>query len=140
VQQTETTVPRTSPLNLSSDDFRAAGHQLVDRIADFFASLPERPVTTGESPSSIRRALASDRTLPQHGADAAQLLNQAADLLFDHSLFNAHPRFWGYVTSSAAPIGVLAELLAAAANPNCGAWLLSPMASEIEAQTIRWIA
>jgi aromatic-L-amino-acid/L-tryptophan decarboxylase len=140
VQQTETIAPLTSPLNLSSDDFRAAGHQLVDRIADFLTSLPERPVTTGESPSSIRRALASDRTLPQHGAEAAELLNQAADLLFDHSLFNAHPRFWGYVTSSAAPVGILAELLAAAANPNCGAWLLSPMASEIEAQTIRWIA
>ncbi len=68
------------------------------------------------------------------------MLNHAAGLLFDHSLFNAHPRFWGYVTSSAAPIGALGELLAAAVNPNCGAWLLSPMASEIEAQTIRWIA
>src|SRR6185437_9227572 len=61
-------------------------------------------------------------------------------LLFDHSLFNAHPRFFGYVTSSAAPIGALGDLLAAAANPNVGAWLLSPMASEIEAQTIRWFA
>ncbi len=35
---------------------------------------------------------------------------------------------------------MLGELLAAATNPNCGAWLLSPMASEIEAQSIRWIA
>ena len=78
--------------------------------------------------------------LPQHGADPALLLNRAADLLFDHSLFNGHPRFWGYITSSAAPIGALGDLLAAAVNPNVGAWLLSPMASEIEAQTIRWIA
>ncbi|MGA8086944.1 MAG: aspartate aminotransferase family protein [Terracidiphilus sp.] len=140
VQQTETIANRTSPLNLSSDDFRAAGHQLVDRIADFFDSLPQRPVTTGESPSAIRQSLDAGRRLPSQGADAAELLNRATSLLFDHSLFNAHPRFWGYVTSSAAPIGVLGELLAAAANPNCGAWLLSPMASEIEAQSIRWIA
>jgi glutamate/tyrosine decarboxylase-like PLP-dependent enzyme len=35
---------------------------------------------------------------------------------------------------------VLAELLTAAVNPNVGAWVLSPMASEIEAQTVRWIA
>jgi aromatic-L-amino-acid/L-tryptophan decarboxylase len=68
------------------------------------------------------------------------LLNHAADLLMEHSLFNGHPRFWGYVTSSAAPIGALGDLLAAAVNPNVGAWLLSPMASEIEAQTIRWVA
>ena len=78
--------------------------------------------------------------MPQQGADSAQLLHHAADLLFDHSLFNGHPRFWGYITSSAAPIGALGELLAAAVNPNVGAWLLSPMASEIEGQTIRWIA
>ena len=61
-------------------------------------------------------------------------------LLFDHSLFNSHPRFWGYITAPAAPIGILGEFLATAVNQNSGAWFLSPMASEIEAQTIRWIA
>jgi aromatic-L-amino-acid decarboxylase len=61
-------------------------------------------------------------------------------MLIDHSLFNGHPKFWGYITSSAAPIGMLAELLAAAINPNVGAWSLSPVASEIEHQTVRWIA
>ena len=140
MRQTETIARRKSPVAMHSDEFRAAGHQLVDRIADFFDSLPQRPVTTGESPSAIRQALAADPALPRKGADPAELLNHAADLLFDHSLFNAHPRFWGYVTSSAAPIGALGELLAAAVNANCGAWLLSPMASEIEAQTVRWIA
>jgi aromatic-L-amino-acid/L-tryptophan decarboxylase len=136
----ETLAQRTSPLNMAPEEFRAAGHQLVDRIADFFASIEQRPVTTGESPSAIREALGADRSLPSQGEDAGALLDHAASLLFDHSLFNAHPRFWGYVTSSSAPIGALGELLAATVNPNCGAWLLSPMASEIEAQTIRWIA
>ena|ERR1035438_5126242 len=136
----EALAQRTSPLNIGPDEFRAAGHQLVDRIADFFGSIQQRPVTTGESPSEIREILGTNRGLPREGADPAALLNHAASLLFDHSLFNAHPRFWGYVTSSAAPIGALGELLAATVNPNCGAWLLSPMASEIEAQTIRWIA
>ena len=131
---------RVSPLDMSSGEFRELGAQLIDRIADFLDSLPQRTVTPAESPAVVRQALAAKRTLPQQGADPAQLLHHAADLLFDHSLFNGHPRFWGYVTSSAAPIGALGELLAAAVNPNVGAWLLSPMASEIEGQTIRWIA
>src|ERR1017187_6534977 len=138
IQENPTT--RSSPLAISSQEFRALGAQLIDRIANFLDSFPERPVTRGASPSDIRQALDADRALPQQGADPAQLLNRAADLLFEHSLFNAHPRFWGYVTSPPAPIGVLGELLAAAVNPNVGAWLLSPMASEIEAQTIRWVA
>jgi glutamate/tyrosine decarboxylase-like PLP-dependent enzyme len=131
---------RVSPLAISPEEFRKAGHQLIDRIAEFFDSLPQRPVTPGETPSSVRDALGAAQALPLHGADPAQLLDRATNLLFEHSLFNAHPRFWGYVTSSAAPIGALGDLLAAATNPNVGAWLLSPMASEIEAQTIRWIA
>jgi aromatic-L-amino-acid/L-tryptophan decarboxylase len=131
---------RAAPLAMSSKEFRELAAQLIDRIADFLDSLPQRPVTPAESPAVVRQALAAQRTLPERGADPAQLLHHAADLLFDHSLFNGHPRFWGYITSSAAPIGALGELLAAAVNPNVGAWLLSPMASEIEGQTIRWIA
>ncbi|MGB8030368.1 MAG: aminotransferase class V-fold PLP-dependent enzyme [Terracidiphilus sp.] len=131
---------RVSPLEIDPGQFRLLGHELVDRIAGLLESLPTRPVTRGESPLEVRKALDADRGLPNRGADPAQLLCRAADLLFDHSLFNGHPRFWGYITSSATPIGALGELLAAAVNANVGAWPLSPMASEIEAQTIRWIA
>ena len=131
---------RQSPLAMGAGEFRLLGHQTVDRVADFLDSLARRPVTTGESPQQIREVLHAERTLPEEGSDPAKLIDYAADLLFEHSLFNGHPRFWGYITSSGAPIGALAELLAAVVNPNVGAWLLSPMASEIEAQTIRWIA
>ena len=131
---------RNTPLAIDPGRFRALGHTLVDRIADMLESLPGRPVTTAAPPARIREMLCADRPLPERGADPSELLNRAADLLFEHSLFNGHPRFWGYITSSAAPIGALGELLAAAVNPNVGAWPLSPMASEIEAQTVRWIA
>lgn len=140
MEPVDTLTQRLAPIDMAPDEFRALGHRLVDRIADFYASLPERRVTSGEAPPAIREALRADRPLPEHGADPARLLDHAADLLFDHSLFNGHPRFWGYITSSAAPIGALGELLAATINPNVGAWFLSPMASEIEAQTVRWIA
>jgi glutamate/tyrosine decarboxylase-like PLP-dependent enzyme len=125
---------------MDADEFRRAGHALVDSIAAFLDSIPGRPVTSGESPGEIRRALDSSAPLPDAGSDAATLLDDASRLLFDHSLLNGHPRFFGYITSSPAPIGILAELLASAVNPNVGAWRLSPMASEIEAQTIRWLA
>jgi aromatic-L-amino-acid/L-tryptophan decarboxylase len=131
---------RIAPIEVNPDNFRAIGHHLVDRIADFLDSLPTRPVTTGESPSEIRETLDSAHLLPDLGTDPARLMDRATDLLFDHSLFNSHPRFWGYITASAAPIGILGDFLASAVNQNTGAWFLSPMASEIEAQTVQWIA
>lgn len=125
---------------MSPDRFRALGHQLVDRIADLLASIPSRPVTRDESPSSIRDALGLNGPLPEEGSDPEALLDAASRLIPDHSLFNGHPRFFGYITSSPAPIGMLADLLASAVNPNVGGWLLSPAASEVEGQTVRWIA
>lgn len=124
---------------MSGDEFRALGHRLVDHIAEFLDGLPQRPVTPAESPQALRKLLGAGG-LPERGSPAHDLLEETVGLLFDHSLFNGHPRFWGYITSSAAPIGALADLLASTVNPNVGAFVLSPMASEIEAQTIRWIA
>lgn len=131
---------RCAPLDMSPNEFRRVGHQVVDRIAELLGSLPDRPVTPAESPGTIRDALKASRRLPEHGADATALLEETTKLLFDHSLFNGHPRFLGYITSAPAPIGMLGDLLAAAVNPNVGAWPIAPMATEIEAQTVRWIA
>jgi glutamate/tyrosine decarboxylase-like PLP-dependent enzyme len=125
---------------MTADEFRALGHRLVDRIAEHLRALPLRPVACGEPPSHVRNALGSARNLPNDGVDAARALTEAADLLFDHSTFNGHPRFLAYITSSPAPIGVLGDFLASAINQNMGAWKLAPMATEIEAQTVRWIA
>ena len=131
---------RVAPLEMDPAAFRELGHRLVDRIAEFLGSMGERPVTRDETPPEVRAALDARAGMPDSGAEPGALLDLAADLLLNHSLFNGHPRFLGYITSSAAPIGVLGDLLAAAVNPNVGAWKLSPMASEIEAQTVRWIA
>jgi len=131
---------RTAPLDMTAADFRTAGHRLVDQIAGWLDTLASGRVTHDESPAEVRDALRADRGLPETGMDAQALLDEAAQLLFDHSLFNGHPRFFGYITSSPAPIGALGDLLASAINQNVGAWRLSPMATEIEAQTVRWIA
>lgn len=130
---------RIAPLEMTPSEFRKVGYHLVERIAEFLCTLPDRPVTPNESSTVIREALGT-ASLPEQGAEARDLLEEAADLLFNHSTFNGHPRFMAVITSSAAPIGALGDLLATAVNPNVGAWFGAPMGTEIEAQTIRWIA
>lgn len=130
---------RISPIEISKKDFRKMGHQLIDSIADFINTIDERPVTPGETPKQLHDLLGSAK-LPAKGADPEKILARATKLLIKHSLFNGHPKFLGYITSSAAPIGALADLLAAAVNPNVGAQILSPVATEIEKQTVKWLA
>src|SRR6185503_13911188 len=130
---------RKAPLNMDAKTFRKNGYSLIDGIASFLESLPKRPVTTAKQPKEIR-SLLGETTLPFHGTKEEEIFGDAMELLFEHSLFNGSPRFWGYITSSAAPAGMLAELLASAVNANVGAYILSPVATEIEKQVIRWIA
>jgi len=132
-------VERTSPLEISPKDFRTLGHRLIDDIAEFLESLRRRPVNPAETPHNVRTVI-GDRPVPGAGAKVGELLSESTRTLFDHSLFNGHPAFFGYITSSAAPIGALGDLLAASVNPNVGSFQLAPVATEIEAQTIRWIA
>ena len=115
------------------------GYSLIDAIARFIDTIDEKPVTTGESPSQIEQILGNP-SLPENGRAASTLLSETTELLMKHSLLNGHPKFLGYITSSAAPIGALADLLAATINPNVGANILSPMATAIEKQTIKWLA
>ena len=130
---------RDAPAEIDSSQFRAAGHALVDRIADLLASISDRPVAPHTTPSAIRARLGDGR-LPEQGSDPAALLDEATSILIDNSTFNGHPRFLGYITASAAPIGILSDLLAAGINSNVGAWSLAPAATEIERLAIRWIA
>ena len=131
---------RRAPLEMPPDEFREIGHRLVDEIADRLAKLPDGPVMRDESPADLRRALGAEQTLPPAGAGAARLVSEATRLLFDHALFNAHPRFFGYITASPAPIGMFGDFLASALNQNVGASRLAPLATEVEGQAIRWIA
>jgi aromatic-L-amino-acid/L-tryptophan decarboxylase len=132
---------RTSALEMEPADFRRLGHEMVERISALLERLQNGsiPVTPSESPSRIREIL-GQVSLPPAGRSPQSILDETVSLLFDHSLYNGHPGFWGYVTSSAAPIGMLGDLLASAVNPNVGAFPLSPVATEMELQTVRWIA
>ena len=130
---------RETPIEIGQQEFKGIGYKLIDEISDFFKDVKDKKVTSGESPSELQKALGQG-SLPDEGKPAKQLLAKTTDLLFNHSLFNGHPKFMGYITSSPAPIGTLADLLAATANPNVGAQILSPIATEIEKQTIKWLS
>jgi glutamate/tyrosine decarboxylase-like PLP-dependent enzyme len=130
---------RETPIEINKEEFKKIGYQLIDSIAGFLDTITQKPVTTGESPGQLQKIIGTS-SIPENGMAAEELISKTTDLLFNHSLLNGHPKFFGYITSSAAPIGALADLLAAAVNPNVGANILSPIATEIEKQTIKWLA
>jgi glutamate/tyrosine decarboxylase-like PLP-dependent enzyme len=128
---------RSTSINMDAETFRTIGHQLINDVANFLSAIEDRPITNSPLPHELQAKLPS--SFPINGMDPSQLIKETWELMVKNSLFNGHPRFWGYITSSPAPIGMLGDLLASAINSNCGAFVLSPMATEIEKQTIQWL-
>jgi glutamate/tyrosine decarboxylase-like PLP-dependent enzyme len=78
-------------------------------------------------------------SLPEHGTDPEALLSLLEDDLLPLSGFHGHPRWFAYITSSANPIGVLADLAASALNQNPSLWRAAPAATTVELETVDWI-
>ncbi len=130
---------RMSALDMSTAEFKQLGHRLIEDIGDFYESLSARNVTAAVDKAKVHELIGSG-PLPDTGEDAGTLMARIAPLLFDHSLHNGHPKFLAYISASATPFGALADLLASAVNQNMAKWEIAPVATEIETQTVSWLA
>ena len=87
--------------------------------------------------SPAERAALLERPLPARGASPESLLDQVGREILSHPMGNGHPRFFGWVNSPPAPIGVVAELLGAALNPSCAGG--DHAAIYVERAAVRWL-
>ncbi|MCK5401345.1 MAG: aspartate aminotransferase family protein, partial [Flavobacteriaceae bacterium] len=78
---------RIAPLEINKEEFKKIGYQLIDTIADFNDSFSERNVTSGKSPQELQKLLGNS-PLPEKGSPTKEILANASQLLFNHSLFN----------------------------------------------------
>ena len=82
---------RHAVLNMPAEEFRMAGHELIDALADFLQQLPGGKVTKGLSPSEIKKLIQAVDPLPLTGANANELLKETTALITQNSLLNGHP-------------------------------------------------
>ncbi len=86
-------------------------------------------------PPDLARTLASG-SLPDDGAEPAQLLEAFRDEIAPYPLGNNHGRFWAWVCSPANVMAVFGEALAAAMNPHCD--VANHAAVHLERQVLDW--
>jgi aromatic-L-amino-acid decarboxylase len=130
-----TTVKSDAPLALDVEEFRRLGYRAVDLAAAHLAGVRERPVFQPMTPDERRAVL--EQPLPAAGMAPDDILDTFARAILPHPMGNGHPRFFGWVNSPPAPIGVLAELLAAAMDPSCAGG--DHAAIYLERCVVRWL-
>jgi aromatic-L-amino-acid decarboxylase len=114
---------------------RALGHRMFDDMVDWLASARDRPVWE-KMPAEKRAALRVP--LPASGTDLEGIYSDFQNLILPYGAGNEHPRFMGWVNGGGTAAGLLAELLVAVFNPNCGG--RDHAAIEVERQVIAWAA
>jgi len=76
---------------------------------------------------------------PERAVPLDRLLDRLRHDILPLSTFNGHPSFYGYITSSPTPIGVVGSLFERAINQNTALWRIAPAATTIELETIGWL-
>jgi len=122
---------------MSPEEFRKAGHQVVDWLADYLADPTQYPVLSRNQPGQLIDAL------PPSGPEAGEAWDQIFQDFERHVVpavthWN-HPGFMAYFANTASPPGILGEMLAAGLNTNGILWKSSPAVTELEQVALSWL-
>ncbi len=112
--------------------FRDRAHAMLDRALDHLQAAGTGRVWSpvpDDLEARLQARLPASGTPPERvDADLARLM--------PHGAGNLHPRFFGWVHGGGAPANLLAEMVAAAMNANCGG--RNHVGPRIERQVIAW--
>jgi aromatic-L-amino-acid/L-tryptophan decarboxylase len=116
------------------DALRADAHRMLDDMIDYIAQVRERPVWQ-PIPDPVRERFSEP--LPRKPSALPDVYREFSDSIAPYATGNVHPGFMGWVHGGGTAVGMLAEMLAAGLNSNCGG--RNHIAIEVERQIVRWM-
>jgi aromatic-L-amino-acid/L-tryptophan decarboxylase len=118
-------------------EFRESGHRLVDLLADHLEHVEERPLFPNVEPRFLADLFREP--LPQTPTSLAGVLAEVEKKVLPYCSQVNHPGYFGLITPTPNPAGILGDLIASALNQNVGAWTIGPSSVALERQTVRWL-
>jgi hypothetical protein len=104
--------------------------RLAKILEDYTAKIEYHRVAPELDPAGLRRMLAEfDFAAPRPPLDT---LDWIAVNLLRYQVHTPHPRYYGLFNPAPSTMGIVADTLVAAFNPQLAAWSHSPLAVEIE--------
>lgn len=127
---------------MSTDEFRAAGKETVDLLADFLADFrtrtPERAILPDVNPGEVYSSLPPSP--PLTGEPFGDLLADVEHLIAPALTQWQHPGFYGYFPADSSPPSILGELVSAGLGVQGMLWSTSPACTELEMLVLDWLA
>jgi aromatic-L-amino-acid decarboxylase len=124
-------------LDMDPEAFRAAGHEVVEMIADYLASVERFAVFPSVEPGSIAPLFPA--MAPESPEPLATIVADYHRLVEPNATHWQHPGFLAYFGTTASGPGILGEMLTAAIGQNAMLWRTSPVATELEGVVVGWL-
>jgi aromatic-L-amino-acid decarboxylase len=122
---------------MTPDEFRAVGHQLIDWIADYRATIAKRPVMANAEPGEVKAKLPGSPPLAPEGFGA--VLRDLDEIILPGLSHWQHPGFFGYFPSNSSLASVLGDYLSTGLGVLGLSWQSSPALTELEEVVTDWV-
>lgn len=107
----------------------------IEAIESYASKLDKLPITPRVEPADIRSLLKPFDFARQ--IDAKEAVNFVVESLCLYQTHTGHTRFFGLFDPATTTVGIIADALAAAFNPQLAAWRMSPFPIEVEQHLVR---
>ncbi|MET8527141.1 pyridoxal-dependent decarboxylase [Micromonospora sp. NPDC005172] len=125
--------------HMDPDEFRRAGHAVVDWIADYWTTLHQRPVTSADPPGTVAGTLPS--APPSTGGEPVEAVLADLDAIVLPGLTHwQHPGFFGYFPANTSGPSLLGDMVSSGLGVQGMMWATSPACTELETVMMDWLA
>jgi len=122
---------------MTPEEFRIAGHQLIDWIADYRQVIDQKPVRAQVKPGDVRRKFPTEP--PETTAAVGELLDELQTIVVPGITQVQHPMHYGWFPSNAALASVLGDIASSGLGTLGISWESCPALTEVETVVCDWM-
>ena len=122
---------------MDPEEFRQAGHQLIDWIADYRQRIPELPVRAQVAPGEVKRSLPA--TPPDTEVSFNEVMHDLDTLIVPGVTQVQHPMHFGWFPSNASLASVLGDIASSGMGTLGISWESCPALTEVEEVVCNWL-
>ena len=122
---------------MTPEQFRDAGHRLIDWIADYRSTIDQLPVRAQVNPGDIRDQLPVEP--PQQPESLQELLDDLQNIVVPGITQMQHPMQFGWFPSNASLASVLGDIASSGLGTLGISWESCPALTEVEEVVCDWL-
>lgn len=108
---------------------------LVQVIEQYLTHIREQPASADPDPETVRALV--NRFDFSHPTAPDEVVRRVAEALSHTQVHTPHPRYFGLFNPTPTTMGIVADALVAAFNPQLAVWKHNPFATEVERRLMR---